>query len=131
MAPATRADVDALLPDASTVLMELVVTEQTLLVLVARRGEEGIRFSTHFEAASRRTIAERVGRLQQPETTRDASAWRKAALELVPGLAATFGTAARAIVVPHEVLWRVPFEALPTENGYVADTDSRLRMRRP
>ena len=122
MAPATRADVDALLPDASTVLMEVVVTEQTLLVLVARRGEEGIRFSTHFEAASRRTIAERVGRLQQPETTRDAIAWRKAALELVPGLAATFGRAARAIVVPHEVLWRVPFEALPTENGYVADT---------
>jgi CHAT domain-containing protein len=34
------------------------------------------------------------------------------------------GTATRAIVIPHEVLWRVPFEALPTENGYLADTMS-------
>ena len=25
-------------------------------------------------------------------------------------------------MIPHEVLWRVPFEALPTENGYLADT---------
>jgi CHAT domain-containing protein len=42
----------------------------------------------------------------------------------MPGLATDFAGAARAIVIPHEVLWRVPFEALPTETGYVADTTS-------
>ena len=67
-------------------------------------------------------MAERVAKLQQPETLRDQAAWRTAALELVPGLAAAFGTATRAIVIPHEVLWRVPFEALPSETGYLADT---------
>lgn len=124
MQPAVRADVDALLPDAGTVLMEFVVGDETLLVILARRGEDGVRFSTQFDAASRRTIAERVGKLQRPEIQRDASAWRAAALELVPGLPATFGTATRAIVIPHEVLWRVPFEALPTDSGYLADTTS-------
>jgi CHAT domain-containing protein len=93
-------------------------------VILARRGEEGVRFSTQFEPATRRAMAERAGRLQQPETMRDAAAWRTAALELIPGLGATFGSATRAIVIPHEVLWRVPFEALPVESGYVSDTTS-------
>ncbi len=103
------------------------MTDETLLVILARRPEskeEGVRFSTQFEAASRRAIAERVAKLQEPDTLRDANAWRTAALELVPGLPATFGTATRAIVIPHEVLWRVPFEALPLETGYLADATS-------
>jgi len=130
MPAATRADVEALLPDAGTVLVQFVVGEETLLVILARRSESpksnegGVRFSTHFEAASRRNLAERVAKLQQPETLRNAAAWRTAALELVAGLPATFGTATRAIVIPHEVLWRVPFEALPRESGYLADTTS-------
>ena len=128
MAPATRADVDALLPDAATILVEFVVTDDSLLVFFARRGDDGVRFSTQFEPASRRTIAERVTRLLQPETLRDQAAWRKATLELMPGLAAAFGTATRAIVVPHEVLWRVPFEALATEDGLARRHDHhRLR----
>ena len=121
MAPATRADVEKLLPDAAVIVVQLVVTEDSLLVLFARRGDDGVRFSSQFEPASRRTIAERVTRLLQPETLRDLAAWRKATLELIPGLAASFGTATRAIVVPHEVLWRVPFEALATEDGLLAD----------
>ena len=124
MPAATRADLDRLLPDAATLLVEFVIGDDTLLVILARRGEDGVRFSTQFEPASRRAIAERAAKLQQPETLRDPAAWRTAALELIPGLSATFGSATRAIVIPHEVLWRVPFEALPTESGYLADTTS-------
>ena len=122
---ATRADIEALLPDPSTLLAQFVVGEETLLVILARRAEDGgVRFSTQFEAASRRVIAERVAKLTERDTMRDADTWRKAALELVPGLPATFGTATRAIVIPHEVLWRVPFEALPGETGFVSATTS-------
>ena len=39
MPAATRADVDALLPDAATILVEFVVGDETLLVILARRGE--------------------------------------------------------------------------------------------
>jgi tetratricopeptide (TPR) repeat protein len=124
MPAATRADLEGLLPDPGTILVQLVVTDETLLMILARRGEGGIRFSTQFEPASRRTVAERVAKLLRPDTLRDAAAWRTAALELIPGLSATFGSATRAIVIPHEVLWRVPFEALPTESGYLADTTS-------
>jgi CHAT domain-containing protein len=122
MTPASRNEIEGLLADAGRLLLELVVTDQTLLTIVVRRGEEGLRFSASFESASRRTLAERVSRLLQPEIMRDVNAWRQAALELVPGLSATFGTASRAIVVPHEILWRVPFEALPTTDGYVSDS---------
>ena len=122
MPPAARADLEALLPDASTILVEFVVGDETLLVILARRGEDGIRFSTQFEPASRRTMAERVAKLQQPDTLRDQVAWRTAALELVPGLAAAFGTATRAIVIPHEVLWRVPFEALAQRRRAISPT---------
>jgi tetratricopeptide (TPR) repeat protein len=124
MAPATRLDVEKLLPDTSTVVVEFVVHEDSLLVLVVRRGENGLRFSSQFEPASRRRLADRVTRLLQPEPLRDIVSWRKATLEFIPGLAATFGTATRAIVVPHEVLWRVPFEALATEDGLLADRTS-------
>lgn len=31
---------------------------------------------------------------------------------------------ARVIVIPHEFLWRVPFEAMPIENGYLAETSA-------
>ncbi len=128
MAPAARADVDALLPDASTILVEFVVGDETLLVILVRRGEDGIRFSTQFEPASRRTMAERVAKLQQPDTLRSEAAWRASALELMPGLAAAFGSATRAIVIPHEVLWRVPVRSLAERDGIPRRLDlHRLR----
>ena len=69
-------------------------------------------------------LADRVARLMLFATMRDPAKWRAAALELVPGLSAVVGGATRATVIPHEVLWRVPFEALPADSGYLADSTS-------
>jgi tetratricopeptide (TPR) repeat protein len=121
-APATRTDVDRLLADRDTIIVELVVTDESELTVSARRGESGIEFRTYVEPASRRTIANRVAGMMQAPLLRDDKQWSANARELIPGLAAIFGTATRAIVIPHEMLWRVPFEALPTENGFLADT---------
>ena len=124
MAPATRAEVEGLLTDATTILVELVVTDENVLTVSARRGEQGVEFRTYVEAASRRTIANRVAAMMQPATLRDEKLWAVASRELIPGLPPIFGTATRAIVIPHEMLWRVPFEGLITDSGYLADTTS-------
>jgi tetratricopeptide (TPR) repeat protein len=125
LAPAaTVADVVRVLPDDKTVLVELVVGEDTMLTLVARRREGAASVTAHFEPSNRRTIATRVAALLSPESMKDQKRWNLAAAELIPGLSAVFAGAARAIVIPHEVLWRVPFEALPTDSGYVVDTCS-------
>ena len=118
---ATRADLSTLIPDSATILVQFVVGDEMLLVLVARRSEQGVQVSSLFEKVSRKALADRVARMMDPETIRDPGRWRLAALELVPGLTATLGAAVRAIVIPHEILWRVPFEALPADGGYLAE----------
>jgi tetratricopeptide (TPR) repeat protein len=122
MAPATRADVERLLPDAGSMLVEFVVGDESVLVISARRGEQSIEFAANVAASPRKEIANRIQAMLQPLVLRDEKAWTKAAAALIPGLATTFGRASRAIVIPHDVLWRVPFEALPSEAGYLADT---------
>ncbi|HET7220818.1 MAG TPA: CHAT domain-containing protein, partial [Vicinamibacterales bacterium] len=121
LAPARRSDVETLLPDAATILVQLVVLDDTVLTLVARRGGAGLEFRSYFEASTRKTIAERVAKLTSASVLADPAAWRSDGLALIPGLTAVFGSATRAIIIPHEVLWRVPFEALPTESGALAD----------
>src|SRR5262249_5304537 len=69
-------------------------------------------------------MATRVTRMMQVPMLQDDKLWASTARELIPGLAAIFGTATRAIVIPHEMLWRIPFEAMPTDNGFLADTAS-------
>jgi tetratricopeptide (TPR) repeat protein len=124
MPPATRAEVGELLADRASVLVELVVTDEATLTVVGKRGEDAVEFTSYVEPSRRKAIADRVAALMQPAVFQDEKAWKRAASELIPGLSAVFGSASQAIVIPHEVLWRVPFEALPTENGYLADTMS-------
>jgi tetratricopeptide (TPR) repeat protein len=124
MPPATRTDVADILSDRATVIVEIVITDEATLTVVAKRGEDAVEFASYVEPSRRKVIAERVGALMRPAVFQDEQAWRRATSELIPGLSATFGRATRAIVIPHEVLWRVPFEALPAEDGYLADTMS-------
>jgi tetratricopeptide (TPR) repeat protein len=122
--PATHADAARVFPDDQSLFVQLVVGEDTLLVLMARRQGSGVAVTAQFEPASRRTMATRVANLLNPESLGAAPMWKVLGNELIPGFAASLAGATRAIVVPHEVLWRVPFEALPTDTGYVADTCS-------
>ena len=122
--PATHLDAARLLPDDKSLFVQLVVGDDTLLVLIARRQGSGVAVTSQFEPAGRRTMATRVANLLNPESLNAAPMWTVLGKELIPGLAVSVAGATRAIVVPHEVLWRVPFEALPTDTGYVADTCS-------
>ncbi len=122
--PASRDDVGGLLPDAATALVEFVVGDDDLLTIVARRGEQGVEFTTGIAKLTRKALADQVAKLTQVETLRDAPAWSRASRAFmadVTGLPGAFKDTRRAIVVPHEILWRVPFDALPADEGQVVD----------
>jgi tetratricopeptide (TPR) repeat protein len=113
---------DTLPPD--TIVLDFVVDDDDVLVVAASASPDtGVR--AYASPIRRRALAERVSALLQPATLRDAAAWRKAALEitrLIPEQALTLlAGASRVIVFPHDVIWRIPFEALPIGAGYLGD----------
>jgi CHAT domain-containing protein len=101
------------------------VDEHDLLVLWARRTHERVDFAARVVPLTRRLLAERVAALLHPDALRTLDAWRQTSAEFFKALPATLletlGGARRAIVIPHEVLWRVPFEAMLIENRYLAE----------
>jgi tetratricopeptide (TPR) repeat protein/CHAT domain-containing protein len=122
-APPSAEDLLALLtPD--TVALEFVVDDDDVLVMVASgTPESGVR--AHVAPIRRRALAERVSALLRAGTLRDAVAWRKAASEITRLLPESvlplLAGASKVIVFPHDVIWRVPFEALPLGDGYLGD----------
>ncbi|MGB2718114.1 MAG: CHAT domain-containing tetratricopeptide repeat protein [Vicinamibacterales bacterium] len=107
-----------------TVLLDLVVDDEDVAVVVVSANPE-ISIAAYTSAIRRRTLAERVNALLQGQTVRDVALWRKAAQEIAQVLPAalwkTLETATKVVVLPHDILWRVPFEALPLGDGYLGD----------
>jgi CHAT domain-containing protein len=122
------ASVDALAPVLSapgTVLLQFVIDEDDVLVMTAVAGENGPLLASHVSPITRQKLAERVAALSDASALRDFTAWRKAALEvaavLPPTVLKTLAASRAVVIVPDDVLWRVPFEALPLEDRYLAD----------
>lgn len=121
---ASEGELQALLT-AGTVLLEFVVDDDDVLVVTATANEDRVNVAAYPIPIRRRTLAERVNALLLSATLRDTASWRKAAAEitrLLPPAATTLlAGASRIIVVPHDLIWRVPFEALPFGDGYLGD----------
>jgi tetratricopeptide (TPR) repeat protein len=126
IAPAARADVATLLSDRDTVVVEFVLDDDDLLLISARQGEDGPEFSASVHEVERRTLADAVARLMSLDNLRSAEAWWTASREaldpVLSRLAAATAGASRVILIPHEILWRVPFEALPLGGGYLGSS---------
>ena len=122
--PASHSEAETILA-RDAMLLEFVVGDDDLLIVTARRGESGIAYSAHVRPINRKSLADRVAKLAPPEVSKDVTAWRKATagvLEMLPErVLLSMAASSRVIVVPHEVLWRVPFEALPLGSGFLAD----------
>jgi CHAT domain-containing protein len=114
----------ALGPDG-TIAVEFVIDDDALLAVLAERTGENAAFLAKVTSISRQVLAERIARAVDPAALRSVDAWREAAAELVtaipPEVFDRLASAPRAIVVPDDVLWRVPFEALPVKAGELAD----------
>ncbi len=126
--PAIIADLDTILIEDGASLVEFVVDDHDLLILAARRAEGRVIIATHVIGVERRTLADQVARAVEPSVLADATAWRRAAetlFKLLPAeLVAQMSSATSVTFVPDDVLWRVPFEAMPTGSRYLADVTS-------
>jgi tetratricopeptide (TPR) repeat protein len=106
-------------------LIEFVIDDEDLLVVVLTQGAERPECRVHLAPVTRRTLAERIALAIEPAGLRDVATWRQASADLMKTIPAGAFTAitgaSKVVVVPDDVLWRVPFEALPVEDGFVAD----------
>jgi len=125
VAPATIDEAAFLLTSEGDVFAEFVIDEEDLLVLLLVRGPDKVECRAFASAVSRLALAEGIARAVEPAALRSDEAWRLASADLMKaipaGALAAIAAAPRAIIAPDDVLWRVPFEALPVETGFLAD----------
>ena len=111
-------------------LAEFVIDDDDLLVLIATRGSRAPDCRAFLTSLSRQTLAERIAHAVEPGTLRDVAAWRQASVELMgsipSGAWSLISDAPKVVLIPDDVLWRVPFEALPVGDGYLADRTAVL-----
>ena len=125
LAPAATLDEINALVDSGALLVQFVLDERDLLVLTAESSADGVIHRAHVVAVRRQLVAEHVARAVDPASLSNAETWRKATAGLVKLLPAAvlaqMSAARRVILIPDDMLWRVPFEALPAGAGYVGD----------
>ena len=116
--------------DEGEVLVEFMIDDDDLLVLVATRNSDGPTCRAHLTSVPRQILAERISHAIDPTTLRDVTLWRQTSTELMnsipSGAWAAISDAAKVVLVPDDVLWRVPFEALPVGEGFLADRTTVL-----
>jgi len=122
---AVSADEAARVLTEGEALVEFVIDDEDLLVLVLTREADTVNCRAHLAPVTRQTLAERIAHAIDPAGLRDVASWRQASADLVKtvpaGALTAMTSASKAIVVPDDVLWRVPFEALPSGDGFLAD----------
>jgi len=92
-------------------------------------GEGGPDVAVTIVPLKRRDLAEKVSQAMEAAVLKDAAEWRKRsapiAAALLEPIAARLRDRDRVVVVPDDLLWKVPFEALPSGEG---DLSSRARV---
>jgi tetratricopeptide (TPR) repeat protein len=123
MPPDALAD---LVPGPTGLLVVYLVTDDELLIVTAARGENGPDIAAVTRPIDRRAFGETVASAMQPSVLQDAAGWRTHAVPLAAALldpiAARLDGRDRLVVVPDDLLWKVPFEALPRGDGDLAST---------
>jgi tetratricopeptide (TPR) repeat protein len=122
-------DLDALAPDASAVAIEYLMTDNELLVLAVDRGDTDAQVTSATLPLKRHGLADDVAAAMKPAVLQDAAEWRKSAEPLRRALLAPIADKLRdrvtCLVVPDDVIWKVPIEALPDGE---ADLGARMHV---
>lgn len=125
--PATSEDLSTLLDEDGKVLLQFLVDEHDVLVVLATRtsDQDGVSVKAFARPVKRQDLAEQIARALDGNALASIETWRTASkdlfsilpLEVVDELA----SATSIVIVPDDTLWRVPFEALPIKDRYLAD----------
>ena len=119
-APSTSDDLPRILAPGD-VLIDFLIDEDALVVLAAWIDEGKPVVVAKSSPIGRRALGEAVARMTLPATLQDAALWARASAPVSEALPAEaverLSRAPRVFVVPHELLWRVPFEALARRRG--------------
>jgi len=110
-------------------VVEYLVADDEVLIVSVARGETDPVIAAVVVPQKRRELADKIEQAMQAAVLKDAVDWRKKtmpiATTLLEPIAARLRDRARVVIVPDDVLWRVPFEALPMGE---ADLASQLRV---
>lgn len=141
----TADDLNALVPDPRSLIVEYLVADEDLLIVtiahrdpaasvspgaaVSAKLPENLRGSeaggpdivATLVPYKRRDLADQLDQAMQPAVLQDAAEWRTKtapiATVLVEPIAARLRDRDRLVIVPDDLLWKVPFEALPLAGG--------------
>jgi tetratricopeptide (TPR) repeat protein len=123
-APAA-ADLDRLVPDRRTLLVEYAVDDTEVMTFVAERGEQGITVFVARTPIKRRELVDRVNDTIAAASLHDAEEWHRRSAPLAELLLAPvrlhLTDRDRLVIVPDDVLWKVPFDALAAGDGPLID----------
>jgi tetratricopeptide (TPR) repeat protein len=122
--PAAATDLDALVPGPRGLIVEYLVSEEEILALTIAHGDAGPDIAAVIVPTDRRVLADAIDQALRPEVLADESAWRLKAAPLaealVQPLAFRLADRDRIVIVPDDLMWKVPFEALPLAGSDVA-----------
>ena len=118
---ADAAEALAPLGSPAPLLIEFIVGDEDLLAVVIDQVDCCLRSRAYVARVESRILTQRITQAVDPATLRNLDAWHDAAIELVKLFPAAAWTAVanapRVLIAPDDVLWHVPFEALPVEGG--------------
>ena len=127
--PDQAGDLSAFVADGS-VLVEYLLGDEELLAITIAKGDTSPDVAATLTPLNRRQLAESINAAMKPDVLRDPAAWKKQAGSLASSLLAPIATRLagreQCVIVPDDLLWRLPFEALPLGDSTLAAT-TRVR----
>ena len=129
--PAGVLDAAPLLIDRGELIVSFVLDDDALVTLTVTRQEDGaialpsLVIEAHVMHVNRRQVNASILALQHTAAQNDGAGWHKAMGDLAaiipPAVHERLQSASKIRIIPHDVLWRLPFEALPAGDHLLGD----------
>jgi tetratricopeptide (TPR) repeat protein len=122
-APMEPSALNDLVPGPRGLLVAYLVADDELLIVTVSHGEGAPDVAASAAALDRRAFADAIAAALQAPVLQDAAQWRTRAAPLAAALiepiAPRLAERDRIVFVPDDLLWKVPFDALPLGGGDV------------